>query len=62
MQRCIKISGDVTLEQDLQQQLSVISRLYKESDEIYSGIANRFGLTDTSFWILYAITHMINSY
>lgn len=32
-------------------------RLYKESDGLYSGIAARSGLTDTTFWILYAITH-----
>lgn len=45
------------MEQTLQQQLSTLNRLYKESDEIYRGIAGRYGLTDTAFWILYAITH-----
>lgn len=45
------------MEQKIGQQLHLLNRLYKESDEIYRGIANRFGLTDTSFWILYAITH-----
>lgn len=45
------------MEQKLQQQLSTLNRLYKESDEIYRGIAGRYGLTDTAFWILYAITH-----
>lgn len=42
---------------DIQQQLNTLNRLYKETDEIYRGIAGRFGLTDTAFWILYAITH-----
>ncbi len=45
------------MEQKLQQQLQTLNRLYKESDEIYRGIAGRFGLTDTAFWIMYAITH-----
>ena len=45
------------MEQKLQQQLNSLNRLYKETDEIYRGIAGRFGLTDTAFWILYAISH-----
>ncbi len=45
------------MEQRIQEQLHTLNRLYKESDEIYRGIAGRFGLTDTAFWILYAITH-----
>lgn len=45
------------MEQKIQQQLNSLNRLYKETDEIYRGIAGRFGLTDTAFWILYAISH-----
>ena len=41
----------------LQQQLQVLSRLYKESDHIYSRLASKLGMTDTTFWMLYAIAH-----
>lgn len=39
----------------LQQQLQVLSRLYKESDHIYSRLASKLGMTDTTFWVLYRI-------
>lgn len=45
------------MEQNIQQQLHTLSRLYKQNDKLYRSLANRFGLNDTSFWILYAITH-----
>ena len=41
----------------LQQQLHVLNRLYKESDHIYSRLASKLGMTDTTFWVLYAIAH-----
>ena len=41
----------------LQQQLQVLNRLYKESENIYSGLASKLGLTETAFWVLYAIAH-----
>ena len=41
----------------LQQQLQVLNRLYKESDHIYSRFASKLGMTDTTFWVLYAIAH-----
>ena len=41
----------------LQQQLQVLNRLYKESDHIYSRLASKLGITDTTFWVLYAIAH-----
>ena len=41
----------------LQQQLQVLNRLYKESDHIYSRLASKLGMTDTVFWVLYAIVH-----
>lgn len=41
----------------LQQQLQVLNRLYKESDHIYSSLASKLGMTDTTFWVLYAIVH-----
>lgn len=45
------------MEQKVQRQLYRLNCLYKQSDEIYRGIAARFGLTETAFWILYAIIH-----
>ena len=41
----------------LQQQLQTLNRLYKESDHIYSRLASKLGMTDTTFWVLYAIVH-----
>ena len=41
----------------LQQQLQALNRLYKESEHIYSRLASMLGMTDTAFWVLYAITH-----
>ena len=41
----------------LEQQLQVLNRLYKESDHIYSRLASKLGMTDTTFWVLYAIAH-----
>lgn len=45
------------MEQNIIQQLITLNQLYKESNEIYSGIASQLGLSDTSCWILYAISH-----
>ena len=45
------------MNKDLQQQLQVLNRLYKESDHIYSKLASKLGMTDTTFWVLYAIVH-----
>lgn len=44
------------MSQTLQQELQTLNRLYKRVDKIYSGLASRFGLTDTAFWVLYAIS------
>ena len=41
----------------LEQQLQVLNRLYKESDHIYSKLASKLGMTDTTFWVLYAVAH-----
>ena len=41
----------------LGQQLQILNRLYKESDHIYSRLASKLGMTDTTFWVLYAIAH-----
>ena len=41
----------------LQQQLQELNRLYKESDHIYNRLAAKLGMTDTAFWVLYAIAH-----
>lgn len=45
------------MEERLAQQLQRLDRLYKESDQIYRTLAARFDLTDTAFWIIYAIAH-----
>lgn len=45
------------MDEKLQQQLQVLNRLYKESDHIYSSLASKLGMTDTTFWVLYAIAH-----
>ena len=42
---------------DIQQQLKVLNKLYKESDYIYSNLASRLGMSNSMFWILYAILH-----
>lgn len=42
---------------NLEQQLQLLNRLYKESEHIYSKLASKFGMTDTAFWLLYAISH-----
>ena len=42
---------------DIQQQLKVLNKLYKESDYIYSNLASRLGMSNSMFWILYAISH-----
>lgn len=32
------------------------SRLYKEEDSLYHRLARHFGLSDSAFWIIYALT------
>ena len=44
------------MSQTLQQELQTLNRLYKRVDKIYSGLAARFGLNDTAFWVLYAVS------
>ena len=41
----------------IEKQLQMLNRLYKESDGIYRGLATAYGLSETAFWILYAISH-----
>ena len=41
----------------IQEQLQTLNKLYKESDHIYSNLASRLGMTNSTFWILYAISH-----
>lgn len=50
------------MEENLNQQLQTLNRLYKESEEIYRGLADRFGLSTTAFWIVYAISHAEQPY
>ena len=45
------------MDSKIQEQLQSLNRLYKWSDNIYSGIASHFGMNDTAFWVLYAISH-----
>ena len=42
---------------DLQQQLQTLNRLYKASEHVYSNLAAKLGMTSTTFWVLYAISH-----
>ena len=42
---------------NLEQQLQILNRLYKESDHIYSRLAAKLGMTETTFWVLYAVAH-----
>lgn len=44
---------------NLEQQLQILNRLYKESDHIYSRLASKLRMTDTTFWILYAFAHSV---
>lgn len=36
-------------------QIEKLNRLYKQQDELYHSFAVRFGISDTAFWVLYAI-------
>lgn len=45
------------MSEHIQQQLQTLNRLYKESEHIYSRLASKLGMTDTAFWVLYAIVH-----
>lgn len=45
------------MNEQLRRQLQALNRLYKESEHIYSRLAFKLGLSETSFWILYAISH-----
>lgn len=36
-------------------QLTEYNRLYKENSAIYHDVCNRFGLSDSTFWILYTL-------
>lgn len=42
---------------DLQEQLQMLNRLYKESDRVYNDLASKLGMTTTAFWVFYAILH-----
>lgn len=41
----------------LQQQLEMLNRLCKECNHIYGRLAAKLGMTESAFWVLYAITH-----
>lgn len=45
------------MDNKLVKQLQDLNRLYKESDHLYSSLASHFGLSETTFWVLYAISH-----
>lgn len=46
----------------IEQQMNQLNRLYKESSDIYSIAAAQLKLTDTAFWLLYAVSHTDNEY
>mgnify|MGYP001377264948 CR=1 FL=1 len=37
------------------EQIETLNRLYKQQDEVYHGLAVRFGISDTALWVLYGI-------
>ena len=39
------------------EQLKTLNKLYKESEHIYGDLAERLGMSHSTFWILYAISH-----
>lgn len=41
----------------LQQQMETLNRLCKECSHIYGRLAAKLGVTESAFWVLYAITH-----
>ena len=41
----------------IEEQLQELKKLYKESDHIFNNLASRLGMTNSMFWILYAISH-----
>ncbi len=50
------------MENKLDNQLQLLNKLYKESNDIYNVAAIQLKLTDTAFWILYAISHTNTEY
>ncbi len=45
------------MDDQLRQQLQILNHLYKESDHIYSKLASKLEMADTTFGVLYAIAH-----
>lgn len=45
------------MDNKIQEQLRLLNRLYKWSDKMHSKIASHYGMNDTAFWVLYAISH-----
>ena len=45
------------MEEQIKQQLQTYNRLCKENDDVYGNLAAHFGMSDTAFWVLYAISH-----
>ena len=41
----------------LQQQMQTLNCLCKECNHIYGRLAAKLGMTESAFWVLYAITH-----
>lgn len=48
---------DETNEEILRSQLRTLDRLYKESDRICGDYAAHFGMNNTAFWVMYALSH-----
>ena len=51
------VGGD-RMSGSMQDQLTELNRLYKESEEIYRQLAQKLGIGKTAFWILYAVSHV----
>ncbi|MBE5960888.1 MAG: MarR family transcriptional regulator [Lachnospiraceae bacterium] len=50
------------MEKKIEEKLVFLNQLYKQQDDIYRGMAARCGLSDASFWVLYAVTESEESY
>lgn len=50
------------MENTLKEQLAALNRFYQKQDQIYHDCARRSGLSDTAFWLLYALCESEETY
>lgn len=46
----------------IEEQMAMQNRLYKEQDDLYHSFALAFGLSDSAFWVLYALCESDQTY